>query len=154
MQGAQKLLPITGTVYATGTTTVITDAFVEIRDTLKRQVFGNKTNSGGTFETKASSGTVFELVVRKPGYQPSRILTGTVSGAGVSVGTVYLAPITSSINATGTASAAGTDLSGRKAFVSVAGINANGTENAKWFGKEILIQTGGTFELSGIPTAF
>jgi hypothetical protein len=64
--GNQALLPIFGTVYATGTTTAVADAFVEIRDRDKRQVFGTKTNSGGIFEIRAPLGTNFELTVRKP----------------------------------------------------------------------------------------
>ena len=91
--------------------------------------------------------------MRKPGYEPSRAFTGIVSGTGHSLGNISLNPIVSTIIISGTLNGS-TELSGKKAFASLLGYNPDGTENTKWFGKEILVGTGGAFEITDVPAGF
>lgn len=146
LQGADQSVNLGGTVYVTGTTTPLQDAYVELRNTLTKQSFGTKTNASGVFDIKLKKGMNYELTAKKPGYGNSNIFTGTVASTGTALGNIYLTTLSSTINISGTVVGSGS-LDSKKAFLSLQGANANGSDTSKWFGQEITI-SGSTFTLS------
>jgi len=90
VSGNNTLVTVSGSVTQSGTVTSISDAFVEIRNTTTKQVYGEKTGTGGTFSVLVPRNVSIEYIVKKPGYLPSDVMTGSTGTGGLSIGTVRL----------------------------------------------------------------
>ncbi len=154
---AQKPVLVSGTVVATGTTTGISDAFVEIRNTDTKRITGAKTDSDGTFSLTVKAGASIEYIVKKPGYLPSEVLTATVGESGLDLENIELSSVDTgtSITVSGTLIRSDTfaPLSTENAFVSLRGVNASGDDTSLWHGQGLTLSDG-AFSLADVPENF
>ena len=78
----------------------MSDAYVELKDSVTKQINWTKSDVNGLYEILASAGTSYELLSKKPGYETSQISTGVLNMASQSKN-IELKPISNTITVIG-----------------------------------------------------